>query len=269
MIDAQSHIDSASVSKDVVYFISDVHLGLGDKSQRREREQRLLAFFERIRNDANCLYIVGDLFDYWFEYKTVLPREFFRTLTALDALRKSGLRIEYVMGNHDFGHQNFFEQELDIPIYREDIEREHQGLRFYIAHGDGKVYNDQGYLILRAILRNRFNIKLYQWLHPDIGISLASNTSTKSRHYTDAKDFGKPDGLADFAEKKIEAGFDIVVMGHRHEIKDRSYTFGSHTGRYINLGDWLSNNSFGRLSNGTFELLSISDFLQGTIKHAG
>ncbi len=245
----------------MIYFISDVHLGLGEYKQRREREQKLLSFLQSIESRCEVLYIVGDLFDYWFEYSTVLPRDFFRTLSALERLKHSGVRIEYLMGNHDFGHQDFFEKELHIPVHRTDVEAIHNGKRFYLAHGDGKVYNDRGYLILRAILRNRFNIKLFQWIHPDLGIGLASNTSSKSRVHTDSKNYGTADGLADFAEKKIYEGFDYVIMGHRHKPQVHHYSKGDHQGTYVNLGDWLGHNTYAEFDGLQLHLRSIDDFL--------
>lgn len=246
----------------MIYFISDIHLGFGTKEDSRKREQDLLRFLRRIQPHCEQLYIVGDLFDYWFEYNTVIPRDFFRTLTALGDFRQSGIAVEYLMGNHDFGHQNFFEQELSIPVHRGDISCTLHGKKFYIAHGDGKVYNDRGYLILRAILRNTINIKLYQWLHPDIGIWLASGTSHKSRAYTDAKDYGKPDGLADFAQHKItQEGYDYVIMGHQHRPLYKEFGNEQHKGVYVNLGEWMHHRTFGRCNAGTMELLSLDSFL--------
>ncbi|MBL7999005.1 MAG: UDP-2,3-diacylglucosamine diphosphatase [Candidatus Kapabacteria bacterium] len=246
----------------MVYFISDVHLGFGTHEESLRREQDLLAVLDRIKTECTTLYLVGDIFDYWFEYGTVLPRQFFRTLTKLDELKRNGTGIEYLMGNHDFGHQDFFERDLLIPVHKGDVECTISGKRFYLAHGDGKVYNDTGYLILRSILRNRICIKLYQWLHPDIGIRLASGTSHKSRAYTDTKEYGKPDGLADFAEKKITHDmFDYVIMGHQHKPTVREYGSGTHTGIYMNLGDWIQHRTFARFDGTTLELLNVDEFL--------
>lgn len=220
----------------MIYFFSDVHLGLGNRSDERKREDLLLQFLDMIRHDCEHLFIVGDLFDYWFEYKTVVPKYFYRTLSALDSLRQSGIRIDYLMGNHDFGHNTFFENELGIPIHKGDMEITLFDKRFYIAHGDGKAYNDTGYIILRAILRNRVAQFCYRLLHPDIGIGMAARTSQGSRAYTDKKEYGTKDGLADFAEKKIGEGFDYVIMGHRHLASMRQ----CGGGWYVNLGHWLS-----------------------------
>ena len=139
------------------------------------------------------------------------------------------------MGNHDFGHQRFFQEELDIDVHHDDITLTINSKKFYISHGDGKAYNDTGYLILKKILRHKLSIKLFQYLHPDIGIWLASRSSYASRKYTDDKDFSRRDGLRDFAEKKIQEGIDYVIMGHKHE--ESIQQFGK--GTYINLGHWL------------------------------
>ncbi len=242
----------------MIYFVSDLHLGLGDREADRRRERDFVTFLRRIKDHCEALYIVGDLFDYWFDYHSVIPKDHFRCLAALDDLRSSGVPIHYLIGNHDFGHKWFFEQELDIRIHRQDLAVEHQGKRLYLAHGDGKALNDRGYLVLRAILRNRLCQWLYRWIHPDIGIGLAASTSRKSRGYTDARDYGDSDGLQLFARRKIEdEGFDYVVMGHRHLPLVRP--FGE--GHYINLGDWLVHRTFARLSGGELELLKVDDFL--------
>ena len=243
----------------MIYFVSDLHLGLGERAKDREREVLFLRFLERITGDCEELYIVGDLFDYWFEYNTVIPRKFFRTLTALAQLRERGIPVHYLMGNHDFGHRRFFREELDIDIITTDMETTLHGKRFYLAHGDGKAYNDRGYLVLRAILRNRLALWLYKWLHPDIGIALASHTSHSSREYTGQKDYSERDGLRDFAEKKIrEDGFDYVVMGHRH--RPEVTQFG--TGFYINLGDWLHHRTFGLFDGETMRVMKVEEFLK-------
>lgn len=243
----------------MIYFVSDLHLGLGERAKDKAREDLFLRVLDRMESDCEQLYIVGDLFDYWFEYKTVVPKTFFRTLTALDRLRRRGIPVHYLMGNHDFGHRSFFREELDIEITTTDMETELHGKRFYIAHGDGKAYNDRGYLILRAILRNPVSLWLYKWLHPDIGITLAASTSHSSREYTAQKDYSERDGLRDFAEQKIRnEGFDFVVMGHRH--RPESTPFGS--GFYINLGDWLYHRTFGAFDGTTMHIVKVDDFLR-------
>ena len=243
----------------MVIFISDVHLGLFSREENFIRENKLLAFFEKIVDKCEVLYIVGDLFDYWFEYKYVTPKYFYRTLAKLKELRMKGVKIEYLMGNHDFGHKDFFEKELDIPIHRDDITAEIQGKKFYISHGDGKNNKDTGYKILKKVLRNPLAQWLYNKLHPDFGIWLASSSSKKSRDYTGNKNWGENDGMAEFAKSKIEEGFDYVIVGHRHKAE----TIKINNGLFVDLGDWLkADPTFGVMSDGKFELVTYNNYFR-------
>jgi len=238
------------------YFISDCHLGVGtDREEDRKREQRLLAVLDRIEAEAKQglvggLFLVGDLFDSWFDYRQVVPRRHIRTLAVFARIRDHA-PVEYLMGNHDFGHRTFFKDELQIPVHGGDITRDLGGKRFYIAHGDGKALNDTGYLILRKILRNKAALWLYSWLHPDIGIWLAERVSGGSRSYTDKRDaLQKQDGLLLFAEQKVQEGYDYVVMGHRH--KPQIVSIGN--GYYVNLGDWLQSYTYGVFNGEIFTI---------------
>lgn len=243
----------------MIYFISDVHLGNADRAANREREDLLIAFLRKIAADCEKLFILGDLFDFWFEYKTVIPKHFIRTIANLYFLRERGAKIEYVMGNHDFGHVEFFERELDIPIYKDDVSIEICGKNFYLSHGDGKLKYDAAYNLLKKIMRHRLSLWAYLKLHPDCGIGLASSSSKESRKYTSKKDFGEIEGLEEFAESKIAEGHDFVVMGHRH--KKAFKRFGK--GTYVNLGEWISDNPhFGRFDGENFELKSVIDYLK-------
>lgn len=223
-------------------FFSDVHLGLGSEQSSREREHRVVRFLEQVgTSGADTLWIVGDLFDYWFDYRTVIPRQFVRTLGALAALADAGIAIEYVVGNHDFGHRDFFEKEIGLRLHPGDVEREIDGMRVYVSHGDGKAFNDRGYAILKKVLRSPISNRLWRLLHPDVGIGLAARASRKSREHTTSKGYGESrpgesDGLEAFAKQKIDEGFDLVVMGHNHAVVDRPHG----SGRYINLGAWLT-----------------------------
>ncbi|MCX6146984.1 MAG: UDP-2,3-diacylglucosamine diphosphatase [Candidatus Kapabacteria bacterium] len=239
------------------YFISDVHLGHLERKDDKQIENLLLQLLSKIKSNCETLYIVGDLFDYWFEYNTVIPSYYYRTLTALSELCESGIKIEYIMGNHDFGHIRFFDEELGIKIYKTDIERTINNKKFYISHGDGKAYNDKGYLLLRAVLRNPFAIKIFKMIQPDFGISLARGSSHKSRKHTDSKVYGENDGMTDFAKKKLEEGFDYVVMGHRHKVIELKHS----NGEYFNLGEWINNPTFGSFDGETFKILKVKEFL--------
>lgn len=237
------------------YFFSDVHLGYGDRASDRAREDRLLRFLHSIEGTAETVFVVGDLFDYWFDYKTTIPRHHVRTLAALADLVDRGIPVHYSIGNHDFGHRDFFAKELGVTMHADDYAITLSGKRFLISHGDGKALHDLGYTILKKILRNPALQRVYRAVHPDIGIGLAAWSSRSSRGYTDKKDYGNEvDGLELFAKKKLNEGFDFVVMGHRHN----PLLIQEGKGTYINLGDWLHHNSYGVFDGTSMELRTFS-----------
>ncbi len=229
-----------------LYFISDAHLGLGTKEEERQKEDRLIQFLDHIKHDASQLFIVGDLFDAWFEYRTVIPKGFHRLFTKLEDLSRQGVIIHYLAGNHDYWIRDFFHDHLGMKTYHDAFDITADGKKIYIHHGDGLADKDTGYKILKKILHNKMNIWLYSWLHPDIGVALARSSSKKSRYYTATKDYGEQDSMLKFAQQKINAGYDIVIMGHRHQPLAREIGKGT----YINLGDWITHNSYAELHSG-------------------
>jgi len=237
----------------MIYFISDIHLGFFDRHRDKLLEDKLIDFLDKIQENST-LVIIGDLFDYWFDYRKVIPYNFYRTLYKLNELKNKNIVVVYLIGNHDFGHYKFFKEELGIEPIENDLEIEFLGKKFYLSHGDGKSYNDDGYKIIKRILRNKLAQKLYRLLHPDIGIWLASGSSRKSRHYTETKNYGPRDGLKDFAFAKIDEGFDYVVMGHRHKLEFVEYK----QGFYINLGTWLTKPIYGYFDGKKFEIVEMN-----------
>lgn len=233
-----------------VYFISDAHLGLGTKDEERAKEDRLIVFLGSIRKDATQLFILGDLFDAWIEYRTVIPKGFHRILTSLHELVRSGVAVHYLVGNHDFWIRNYFSEELGMRTYHMPFDVLIDGKKVFVHHGDGLAKKDSGYRILKKVINNRFSIWLYSWVHPDVGIALARSSSRKSRGYTSTKEYGKEDGMMEFSRRKIEEGFDIVVMGHRHEPVCKEFG----RGQYVNLGDWIRHNTYAVMENGRMEL---------------
>lgn len=198
--------------KENYYFISDLHFGLLSHSEEVERELKFVEFLNSIHGSAKELYILGDLFDYWFEYKKVIQKGYFRTFTALNDLVRSGTKVHYLIGNHDFMHRDFFEKEVGVRLYQKDIEVELDSTKFYLAHGDGLVKNDYGYLLLKKIFRSKLAQNLYSLIHPNLGIKIAQSTSKTSRDYTGNKDYGEEDGLFNFAKTKIDSGFDFFFL---------------------------------------------------------
>ncbi|MBI1808056.1 MAG: UDP-2,3-diacylglucosamine diphosphatase [Ignavibacteria bacterium] len=233
-----------------VYFISDVHLGLESKEKEKAKEERLLAFLDQVMEDGQQLFIVGDLFDAWIEYRTVIPKGHHRVLAKLEDLCLRGITIHYLAGNHDFWMRDYFRDELGMKTYADAFDIQVDGKKILLHHGDGLATNDTGYKMLKKVLRNRLSIWLYSWLHPDIGIALARSSSKKSRDYTSTKDYGEGDGMLHFASQKIDEGYDIVIMGHRHEPACREIG----RGVYINLGDWISHNTYAEMVNGVIAM---------------
>ena len=234
-----------------VLFISDIHLGLLSPELEKQRERSLVSFLEFAKETASALYIIGDLFDYWFEYKRVYQKGYFRTLTALQDLCENGVELHYFIGNHDFLHRDFFQQEIGAKLYHDGVAIVLDGSNFFLAHGDGLVKNDIGYLILKKILRNKVLQKLYSFVHPDVGIALASRTSKTSRDYTAKKDYGEIDGMFEAAKQKINEGYNYVIFGHSHKRQMEEF----NDGCYINLGTWLDQPCYGIFQNNTFQIV--------------
>jgi len=233
------------------YFISDIHLGLEDKRTEDFKEKLLVNFLREIPKPGDELFILGDLFDYWFEYKRVYQKGFYKTLAALKELTEKGVIVYYFIGNHDFFHNGFFRDEIGVIMCDGPISRELFGKKFFMGHGDGLVDNDTGYNILKKILRNKFLQKMYALIHPDLGVKIASSTSKKSRHYTSSRENGEVDGLFNAAKKIIDKGYDYVLFGHLHKKCFLNYK----NGYYINLGSWLDNPCYGEFKGGDFRII--------------
>ena len=234
-----------------VFFVSDLHLGLESKEKEREKENRFVKFLNFAKSNCDELVIVGDLFDYWFEYRKVIQKGYHKTFTALEELTSGGIPVHYIIGNHDFMHRDFFESELGLKIYYSTLKKEFNGKKFFIDHGDDFVANDLGYKILKKILRSKIAQGLYSLIHPDLGIWLASSTSKTSREYTGSKNYSEEDGLFSKAKELIDNGFDYVVFGHTHRIKYIAYK----QGFYVNLGAWLFEPLYGKFSGEVFEII--------------
>lgn len=224
-----------------IYFLSDFHLGAPGYLQSLEREKKIVDFLQHIRTDAALIVIGGDIFDFWFEYKTVVPKYFVRLLGKLAELTDSGIPIMLFAGNHDMWMRDYFQQEIHIPVYFQPKEFEWNGKQFYIGHGDGLGPGDHGYKILKKVFRNPLCQWLFGVLHPDWGIALANFFSRKSRAKTGAADaifLGEDkEWLVIFCKEILQQKkVDFFVFGHRHLPMD--IQLNEHS-RYINLGDWI------------------------------
>ena len=234
-----------------VYFVSDAHLEL--QKERTDREAKLLRFFDIVKSDGKFLYIVGDLFDFWFEYKYTIPAGYFKVLTALYDLVRSGIRIYYIPGNHDFWIKDYLKRQIGIELTGDRFEINHFGKKILITHGDGIRVDDRGYRFIKSIFRNRFCIWLYSQLPPNLAYRLAMSTSNASRGYTTARNIKDSTDYIEFAKRENEKGFDAVVMGHVHkpEIEEAG------PGLYVNCGDFINNFSYVVLDESGFKLKNV------------
>lgn len=225
-----------------LYFVSDIHFGAESKAKEFNK-RRLLDYFlnEIVLKDSKKLFVVGDLFDFWFEYNNVVLSEHHDVLRILSNAVRNGLEIHYIAGNHDFWLGDFLETKIGISVYPDAENFYLNNKNFFLCHGDGVAKRDHGYRILKRILRNKINTKLYRWLHPDIGVPFAKFVSGSSRKYTNNIDLQDHDDYLEFAEKHLDNGADFVLMGHRHNPLKQSF---AEKGDYINLGDWLFNFSY-------------------------
>ena len=229
-----------------VYFLSDFHLGAPDFQQSLAREKRLVKFLDQIAEDAAAIFVVGDLFDFWYEYKSVVPKGFVRILGKLATLTDSGIPIYFFVGNHDMWMNGYFEKELNIPVYFKEMPFEFNGKKFLIGHGDGLGPGDHGYKFIKKIFRNPVCQWLFGIIHPSIGIGLANYLSRKSRAATGQTDehfLGEEnEWLITYCKDVLQQQyFDYFIFGHRHLPIDFVLPKSS---RYINLGDWLRYDSY-------------------------
>ncbi len=245
------------ISKDKkIYFASDQHFGAPTPEQSFPREQLFVAWLDEIKKDAEVLFLVGDLFDFWFEYKTVVPKGFIRVLGKLAELRDSGITIYFFVGNHDLWMDDYFEKELNIPIYRDNKEFVFNGKTFLIGHGDGKGPGDKGYKRMKKVFVHPFSKWLYRWLHPDIGMRLAQYLSVKNKLISGESDvtyLGEDkEWLILYSKYKLQSKhYNYFVFGHRH--LPMTLSLGNES-EYVNLGDWIGYFTYGVFDGIKFEL---------------
>jgi UDP-2,3-diacylglucosamine hydrolase len=224
-----------------IYFLSDFHLGAPDHAKSLEREKRLVQFLDEIKNDAGEIFLVGDMFDFWYEYKKVVPKGYVRLLGKLAELSDAGVQLHFFVGNHDMWMKEYFQQELNMPVYYEPKEFERNGKKFLIGHGDGLGPGDHGYKRLKKIFRNPACQWLFGILPPVIGVGLANYLSRRSRAQTGSSEevfLGEDkEWLIIYCKEVLQKeNFNFFVFGHRHLAIDYRL---SKDSRYINLGDWI------------------------------
>jgi UDP-2,3-diacylglucosamine hydrolase len=234
-----------------VLFMSDAHLG-ADSPDLEEKKRRLLfQFLDYVQERDTDLYIVGDLFDFWFEYLTAIPREHYRVLHRLSGLVEAGVPVTYLGGNHDFWLGSFLTDEVGIAVSQIPVTVSHQSRRIFLAHGDGLLASkDYGYRMLRSVTRARLVRTLFRMIHPDVGIKGADLLSRVSRSITRGSRPGVEPEFVTFVREKMAEGFDAVVVGHHH--------YPLHVvnadEECIVIGDWIDHFTFLDLSQGVLTL---------------
>jgi UDP-2,3-diacylglucosamine hydrolase len=241
-----------------VYFLSDFHLGAPNEIESRKREDRLVRFLQTARKDAGVIFIVGDIFDFWFEYKTVVPKGFIRILGTLAQMADEGIQLHIFTGNHDLWMQDYLSKELNAKLYFEPQAFTIQHKQFLIGHGDGLGPGDEGYKRLKKIFTNPICQWLFRWLHPDAGIQLANYFSRKSRAKTGNADelfLGEDkEWLIQYTKEQAKTmAVDFFIFGHRHYAIDFKI---NEKSRYINLGDWIRLNTYAVFDGDNMQLLT-------------
>ena len=243
-------------TKTKIYFASDFHLGVPSYEKSRERETIIVRWLDEIKCDAKELFLVGDLFDFWFEYKHVVPKGHIRFLGKLAELKDSGIEIHIFTGNHDMWMFDYLEKELNLKIYRDCAEFNFSEKKFLVGHGDGLGPGDHGYKFIKKIFSNSICQWMFARLHPNLGIGLANFWSRKSR---DSQDIEKDVYLGDdnewlfqyCTEEQMKKQRDFYVFGHRHLPLERELP---ENGKYINLGEWVYHKTYGVFDGVTFEV---------------
>ena len=240
-----------------IYFLSDFHLGAPDAKSSLEREKRICRFLDIAKQDASVIFIVGDLFDFWFEYSTVVPKGYVRILGKLAELTDSGIAIHFFVGNHDMWMRNYFQTELNIPVYFEPTEFVFNNKKFLIGHGDGLGPGDKGYKMMKKVFRNPVCQWMFGVLPPHMGMGLANYFSRKSRAKTGMVDevfLGEDNEWLIIYCKDVlkQKQYDYFIFGHRHLPIDFKLQDGS---RYINLGEWIKYDSYAVFDGENLELL--------------
>lgn len=240
-----------------LYFVSDVHLGLQEPLAERQKLDRLEVLFSTIRSQGGELYLVGDILDYWMEYRLVIPKAFTRFICMLSELARSGIRVTYLAGNHDFYLGRYFDDELGVRTLYGLQEVRHDGKLFLVAHGDGLGEGDHGYKFFARFVRNRFNLGLLTGFHPDLATALMKKFSTLSRHHKPVDTKAEPKRLIEYATALArEQVFDYFVCGHNHAARMEAVSESGST--YVNLGTWIEGQyPYGVYENGQFQIRKV------------
>jgi UDP-2,3-diacylglucosamine hydrolase len=249
------------VSTKKIYFASDFHLGVPSFEQSLEREKRICRWLDSIKADASEIYLVGDIFDFWYEYRYTIPKGNARLQGKIAEITDAGIPVHFFVGNHDLWMKDYFKQELNVSVFHDPITRIYNGKTFYIGHGDGLGPGDKGYKILRRVFASPLCQWLFSRLHPNLAFYIAKRSSKRSRVITgdsDEKFLGKEnEWLYLFCREYLKThAVDYFIFGHRHLPLDLDV---DGKARYINLGEWIQYNTYAVFDGNTLSLLKFED----------
>lgn len=242
------------MQKEAVYFASDFHLGVPSYEASLERERTIIRWLNHISADCKTLYLVGDVFDFWYEYKYTVPKYFVRILGKLAEMADNGVEIHYFTGNHDLWAKDYLAKEIGLIMHFEPIEISYQGKKLFIGHGDGLGPGDHGYKFIKKVFTNPICKWLFTRIHPNFAFGMANYWSRTSRnHNTDSAEFiPEREYLWHFCNDFLKTKhIDFFIFGHRHLPVYHTFEQGSI---YCNLGDWIQFFTYGKLINGTLTL---------------
>ncbi|MDR2556665.1 MAG: UDP-2,3-diacylglucosamine diphosphatase [Bacteroidales bacterium] len=236
-----------------IFFASDLHSGSPSREASREREIKFVKWVKQHSEEMGALFLLGDIFDYWFEYRYVVPKGYTRFFGAMAKLIDSGVNVYFFGGNHDSWTKGYFEKEIGMIVFKDTVQATINGKTFLLGHGDGLGPSDYGYKLLKWVFEARLNRTFFAWLHPWVGYLLATGFSRGSRKANQLKsnrqelEQNKNNNISTYIEKTLEKEyFDYFIFAHRHwplvrEFKSKD----GKVSKYLNTGDWLSHYSYG------------------------
>jgi UDP-2,3-diacylglucosamine hydrolase len=240
----------ASLDHAEIVFVSDVHLGSADRAAEEAKMALFLEFLDHVEATSRAFVIGGDLFDFWFEFRHVIPKAAFRAVARIERLVSAGVAVYFMGGNHDYWVADFFTRELGVTVLETGPVRAMQGRRLFLAHGDGIAKGDWGYRALKAVVRNPFVIGALRLVHPDLLLSTAYRLSHGSRRMTEKWEDDPERLYREIALPAFARGADAAMVGHYH-----CPTHFRRDGKdFVIIGDWVKHASYVRLRNGAFEL---------------
>ena len=239
-----------------IYFASDFHLGAPNYEASLVREKKIVKWLTSIQNDAFEIYLLGDIFDFWFEYRHAIPKGFVRLQGKIAELTDKGIKIHWFYGNHDMWVFDYIPKELGVELHQSEITKTYNGKVFFIGHGDGLGPGDRGYKFIKKIFRSKISKWCFARMHPNFGISLANFFSRKSRVSTGQSDEifhgEEKEMLINFCKDELKTkSINYFIFGHRHLPID--FDLGNNS-KYVNTGDWIKYFSYAVFDGNQLEL---------------